>query len=129
MSQVSICPCASRVWDGSVAGPPDGPVLCNPLEVRLQDYRELDADRVFDAVRSIEMGEHVGEEHYPAYVDTMYRALRPGGEQLLQQMSRRAGAAPGGRPAIEACPTGYAHAPAVADAEVSAGRGIRGPRR
>ncbi|MDT5216744.1 MAG: cyclopropane-fatty-acyl-phospholipid synthase [Mycobacterium sp.] len=47
------------------------------------------------------MGEHVGEQHYPAYVDVMHRALKPGGHLLLQQMSRSADAAPGGGPFIE----------------------------
>ena len=70
--------------------------------MRLQDYRDLDAAAEFDAVSSIEMGEHVGEEHYPTYVATMHRALKPGGRLLLQQMSRRADAAPGGGPFIEA---------------------------
>jgi cyclopropane-fatty-acyl-phospholipid synthase len=37
-----------------------------------------------------------------AYVRVLYRALRPGGRLLLQQMSRRADAAPGGGAFIEA---------------------------
>ena len=36
------------------------------VEVRLQDYREV-SDGPFDAVGSIEMGEHVGEDNYPVY--------------------------------------------------------------
>ena len=76
--------------------------LTGRVEVRLQHYREFDtAPASFDAVSSIEMGEHVGEEHYPVYVATMLRALKPGGRLLLQQMSRRADAAPGGGPFIE----------------------------
>lgn len=75
--------------------------LSDKVEVRLQDYRELDADAQFDAVSSIEMGEHVGEQNYATYTDVMYRALKPGGSLLLQQMSRRADAAPGGGPFIE----------------------------
>ena len=39
---------------------------------------------------------------YPAYVRILYRALKPGGRLLLQQMSRRADAAPGGGAFIEA---------------------------
>jgi len=76
--------------------------LSGRVEVRLQDYRELDIDSGFDAVSSIEMGEHVGEEHYPTYVGIMYSSLKPGGRLLLQQMSRSADAAPGGGPFIEA---------------------------
>jgi len=76
--------------------------LTGRVEVRLQHYREFDDPPAsFDAASSIEMGEHVGEEHYPAYVDVMHRALKPGGHLLLQQMSRSADAAPGGGPFIE----------------------------
>ena len=72
------------------------------VEVRLQDYRELsDEPATFDAVSSIEMGEHVGEGNYPTYVATMWNALKVDGRLLLQQMSRREGAAPGGGPFIE----------------------------
>ena len=66
------------------------------------DYRELaDTGETFDAVSSIEMGEHVGEEQYPVYASILFGALRPGGRLLLQQMSRRADAAPGGGAFIE----------------------------
>jgi cyclopropane-fatty-acyl-phospholipid synthase len=72
------------------------------VEVRLQDYRELsDPPATFDAVSSIEMGEHVGEGNYPTYVSTMLAALKSGSRLLLQQMSRREGTAPGGGPFIE----------------------------
>ena len=71
------------------------------VEVRIQDYREID-DGEYDAVSSIEMGEHVGLDNYPAYADQLFRHLKPGGRLLLQQMSRRADAAPGGGPFIEA---------------------------
>jgi cyclopropane-fatty-acyl-phospholipid synthase len=76
--------------------------LADRVEVRLQDYRDLPADKAFDAVSSIEMGEHVGEQWYPTYVSILEGALRPGGGLLLQQMSRRADAAPGGGAFIEA---------------------------
>ncbi|ONI82829.1 SAM-dependent methyltransferase [Actinosynnema sp. ALI-1.44] len=69
------------------------------VDVRLQDYREL-ADEPFDAVASIEMGEHVGEENYPVYAATLYRMLKPRGRLVLQQMSRGA-VAPGGGAFIE----------------------------
>lgn len=72
------------------------------VDVRLQHYREFDDPaETFDAVSSIEMGEHVGEQHYPGYVDVMHSALKPGGHLLLQQMSRHEGTAPGGGPFIE----------------------------
>jgi cyclopropane-fatty-acyl-phospholipid synthase len=75
--------------------------LADHIEVRMQDYREQQTGG-FDAVSSIEMGEHVGEGHYATYVDIMYRSLKPGGRLLLQQMSRSGDAAPGGGPFIEA---------------------------
>jgi cyclopropane-fatty-acyl-phospholipid synthase len=80
--------------------------LTDSVHVRLQDYRDfgnLPTSRAgFDAVASIEMGEHVGERLYPTYVGILHRALKPGGRLLLQQMSRRADAAPGGGAFIEA---------------------------
>jgi cyclopropane-fatty-acyl-phospholipid synthase len=69
--------------------------LAGMVEVRLQDYRDI-GDQPFDAVASIEMGEHVGEENYPAYAANLYQLLKPGGRLLLQQMSRGATAAGGG---------------------------------
>ena len=75
--------------------------LSDRIEVRLQDYRELPEEAEFDAVSSIEMGEHVGEGNYGLYTAIMFDALKPGGSLLLQQMSRRADAAPGGGAFIE----------------------------
>jgi cyclopropane-fatty-acyl-phospholipid synthase len=74
--------------------------LTDRVEVRLQDYRDL-AEEPFDAVSSIEMGEHVGEENYPSFLNILSNQLRPGGRLLLQQMSRHVDAAPGGGPFIE----------------------------
>jgi cyclopropane-fatty-acyl-phospholipid synthase len=83
-----------------------GRQLAGSVDVRLQDYREfgeLPASReAFDAVSSIEMGEHVGEEQYPEYAGILLRALKPTGRLLLQQMSRGLDSAPGGGPFIEA---------------------------
>jgi cyclopropane-fatty-acyl-phospholipid synthase len=76
--------------------------LADRVTVRLQDYRELAASgETFDAVSSIEMGEHVGEGQYPIYADVLFTALAPGGRLLLQQMSRHTDAAPGGGAFIE----------------------------
>jgi len=72
------------------------------VSVRLQDYRELaETGERFDAVSSIEMGEHVGQEQYPVYASILFGALLPGGRLLLQQMSRRGDSAPGGGAFIE----------------------------
>jgi cyclopropane-fatty-acyl-phospholipid synthase len=70
------------------------------VEIRLQDYREVPERDSFDAVASIEMGEHVGEGNYPTYVEVLRRSVRPGGRVLVQQMSRQ-GRWPGGGPFIE----------------------------
>jgi cyclopropane-fatty-acyl-phospholipid synthase len=72
--------------------------LSDKIEIRLQDYREI-PDQPFDAVSSIEMGEHVGEDNYPVYAAQLHRLLKPRGRLLLQQMSRGAAGAntaPGG---------------------------------
>ena len=74
--------------------------LADQVTVRLQDYREI-REEPFDAVSSIEMGEHVGEANYPTYLDVLFGHLRPDGTLLLQQMSRQADAAPGGGAFIE----------------------------
>lgn len=69
------------------------------VELRLQDYREISGGP-FDAVVSLEMGEHVGQKNYPRYVEAIRSNLAPGGRALVQQMSRR-GKYPGGGPFIE----------------------------
>ncbi len=75
--------------------------LSDLVTVRLQDYREIPDGERYDAVSSIEMGEHVGEQQYPVYAATLYGHLREGGRLLLQQMSRHADTAPGGGAFIE----------------------------
>lgn len=72
--------------------------LDDRVEIRLQDYREI-PDQPFDAISSIEMGEHVGQHNYPVYAARLHDLLRPHGRLLLQQMSRGAAGennAPGG---------------------------------
>ncbi|UZJ23478.1 cyclopropane-fatty-acyl-phospholipid synthase family protein [Rhodococcus antarcticus] len=61
--------------------------LQGKVTVRLQDYREV-SDGPYDAISTIEMGEHVGAENYDVYTATLYRLLKPRGRLLLQQMSR-----------------------------------------
>jgi cyclopropane-fatty-acyl-phospholipid synthase len=79
--------------------------LADQVDIRLQDYRALSLGegtgqvRPFDAISSIEMGEHVGEANYGVYAAQLHRLLRPQGRLLLQQMSRGAAganSAPGG---------------------------------
>lgn len=77
--------------------------LSGRVEIRLLDYRDVTG--TFDAVASIEIGEHVGAANYPSYVETLRRSVRPGGRVLIQQMSRNGrggGRHPGGGPFIEA---------------------------
>lgn len=79
--------------------------LADRVTVRLEDYRAIPERDHFDAVASIEMGEHVGETNYPTYAQVLLHAVRPGGRVLVQQMSRRGeggGRHPGGGPFIEA---------------------------
>ncbi|RYC11567.1 class I SAM-dependent methyltransferase [Nocardioides zhouii] len=78
--------------------------LQDRVEIRLQDYREVPERDHYDAVGSLEMGEHVGATNYPTYVEVLRRAVRPGGRVLVQQMSRQGtggGKHPGGGPFIE----------------------------
>ncbi len=72
--------------------------LGDRVEIRLQDYRDV-SDPPFDAVASLEMGEHVGDGNYPTYAATLHRLVKPHGRVLVQQMSRRT--RPGGGPFIE----------------------------
>ncbi|GAA1907496.1 cyclopropane-fatty-acyl-phospholipid synthase family protein [Nocardioides lentus] len=76
--------------------------LADRVEIRLQDYREV-PETDFDAVASLEMGEHVGQGNYPTYAEVLRRAVKPGGRVLVQQMSRSGGrnGHPGGGPFIE----------------------------
>jgi cyclopropane-fatty-acyl-phospholipid synthase len=68
------------------------------VTIELRDYR--DAVGQHDAVASIEMGEHVGQDNYPTYAEVLHRSVKPGGRVLVQQMSRT-GKWPGGGPFIE----------------------------
>ncbi|MER7755955.1 cyclopropane-fatty-acyl-phospholipid synthase family protein [Kitasatospora sp. NPDC097643] len=62
--------------------------LADRVEIRLQDYREID-DGPFDAISSIGMAEHVGSEQYRVYAEGLYRLLVPGGRLLNHQIARR----------------------------------------
>ncbi|GAA3672547.1 cyclopropane-fatty-acyl-phospholipid synthase family protein [Nocardioides ginsengisoli] len=76
--------------------------LADRVEIRLSDYRDAvpTAGAEYDAVASLEMGEHVGERNYPTYARVLHDAVRPGGRVLVQQMSRGT-SHPGGGPFIE----------------------------
>ena len=51
------------------------------VELRVADYRELTGEQ-FDAISSIGMVEHVGQERIDLYMATLHGLLRPGGRLL-----------------------------------------------
>lgn len=77
----------------------DAAGLNGQVEFRLQDYRDI-SDPAFDAISTVEMGEHVGKRQYPTFAATLCRLVAPTGRVLVQQMSRGANA-PGGGAFIE----------------------------
>jgi cyclopropane-fatty-acyl-phospholipid synthase len=81
--------------------------LADRAEVLIQDYRDT-AGGPYDAIASVEMGEHVGAGNYPAFCARLHGLLRPGGRLLIQQMSRGRNA-PGGGAFIESYVTADMH--------------------
>ncbi|MFZ0089547.1 MAG: cyclopropane-fatty-acyl-phospholipid synthase family protein [Solirubrobacteraceae bacterium] len=55
--------------------------LQDRVDLRVADYRELGGE-TFDAISSIGMVEHVGEEQIDVYMRTLHRLMRPGGRLL-----------------------------------------------
>jgi cyclopropane-fatty-acyl-phospholipid synthase len=55
------------------------------VTVALTDYRDVQG--TYDAVASIEMVEAVGETYWPAYLDAVARALKPGGRAAIQYIA------------------------------------------
>jgi cyclopropane-fatty-acyl-phospholipid synthase len=72
------------------------------VDLRRCDYRQVLAEggARFDAAAAIEMGEHVGDANYPAFLAGLHASLAVGGRLLIQVMSR-GGRHPGGGPFIE----------------------------
>jgi cyclopropane-fatty-acyl-phospholipid synthase len=67
--------------------------LADWVEIRLQDYRDLDgSDERFDAISSIGMFEHVGRARMAAYFDVLGSCLRPEGRLLNHAISTPDGA-------------------------------------
>jgi cyclopropane-fatty-acyl-phospholipid synthase len=81
--------------------------LADRAQVLIQDYRDTTGGP-YDAIASLEMGEHVGADGYPAFCAALRRLLRPGGRLLIQQMSRGRNA-PGGGAFIESYVTADMH--------------------
>lgn len=61
--------------------------LSDRVTILLEDYR--DHRGTYDAVASVEMVEAVGQRWWPAYLDAITKALRPGGRAALQYISIR----------------------------------------
>jgi cyclopropane-fatty-acyl-phospholipid synthase len=61
------------------------------VTIEVCDYRDLPADR-FDKISSVGMVEHVGAAKLGVYLETIHRALRPGGLFLNHGITARVGA-------------------------------------
>jgi cyclopropane-fatty-acyl-phospholipid synthase len=57
------------------------------VEIQVRDYRDLGGER-FDAISSIGMVEHVGEERIEEYARALYDVLEPGGRLLNHGITR-----------------------------------------
>ncbi|HEY1605461.1 MAG TPA: cyclopropane-fatty-acyl-phospholipid synthase family protein [Allosphingosinicella sp.] len=55
--------------------------------IALEDYRDVEGR--FDAVASVEMVEAVGQDYWPAYLQSIARVLAPGGRAALQLISMK----------------------------------------
>lgn len=49
------------------------------VQVRIEDYRNVEGEERFDAVVSVGMVEHVGRKRLPEYFGAVHRLLKPGG--------------------------------------------------
>jgi len=61
--------------------------LSDQIDIRVMDYRELAGQR-FDAIASIGMVEHVGEEKIDVYAQRLAELLEPGGALLNHGIAR-----------------------------------------
>jgi len=59
--------------------------LTQRVQFRIQDYRDVGGR--FDGIASIEMFEAVGERYWPAFFETLRRALRPGARAAIQTIT------------------------------------------
>ena len=57
-----------------------------PVEIRLQDYRDLDGE--FDHIVSVGMFEHVGHKNYRTFMETARRCLKDRGLFLLHTIGK-----------------------------------------
>jgi cyclopropane-fatty-acyl-phospholipid synthase len=52
------------------------------VDIRLQDYRDIPGEAVFDRISSVGMFEHVGLRNLRGYFDIVHKLLKPGGVAL-----------------------------------------------
>jgi cyclopropane-fatty-acyl-phospholipid synthase len=81
--------------------------LAGAVEIRVQDHPDV-TDGPYDAIATIERGEHVGADTYPEFAAHLFGLLAPRGRLLVQQTSRGP-AAPGGSAFVEAYVAPGAH--------------------
>jgi cyclopropane-fatty-acyl-phospholipid synthase len=81
--------------------------LAGAVEIRLQDHPDV-TDGPYDAIATIERGEHVAPDRYPEFAAHLFGLLAPRGRLLVQQTSRGPGA-PGGTAFVEAYVAPGAH--------------------
>ncbi len=60
-------------------------VAAGRVRVELRDYR--DVSERYDAIASVEMVEAVGQRWWPAYLDAIAHALKPGGRAAIQYIA------------------------------------------
>jgi cyclopropane-fatty-acyl-phospholipid synthase len=61
--------------------------LSESTRIELKDYRDI--AETYDGVASVEMAEAVGQEYWRAYLQSIAKALKPGGKAGLQLISIR----------------------------------------
>ena len=61
--------------------------LADRVKIQVRDYRDLGGER-FDAISSIGMVEHVGDERIEEYARALYDVLAPGGRLLNHGITR-----------------------------------------
>jgi cyclopropane-fatty-acyl-phospholipid synthase len=81
--------------------------LANLVEVRLQDYRDVD-DGPYDAISSIGMFEHVGLSQLEVYFEHCFDLLRPGARMVNHAIARPARSEPSRRAKITVARTRFA---------------------
>ena len=66
---------------------PEAEEVAGQVEFRLQDYRDVPGESVFDKAVSVGMYEHVGIANLPQYFGSVLRLLKPGGAFLNHGIS------------------------------------------